>query len=171
MPFMKGKAPIRRTLKYLEAGRLVLKDEIKILSINYSLGNKCNQGTRDFVFWHLPQVQYKNPQTQILTLRNMTPSPFIRVFYETGHQMLIDLDNKSKDEIHDHLIKVIGKSDEVLRKETIAREKKDNPANFGELCERHCICEIPGQVPCPVTCPLPKHWRGKYKYQKVEDEI
>ncbi|XP_045472389.1 probable 28S ribosomal protein S25, mitochondrial [Harmonia axyridis] len=167
MPFMKGRAPVRRTLQYLEAGRLVLKDQIKIMTINYGLNSKNNGGTKDFVFWHLPQVQYKNPDVQIVTLKNMAPSPFVRVFYETGHQMLIDLDCRSKDEIYEHLIRVIGKSEKVLEKETIAREKKDNPANFGELCDRHCICEIPGQVPCPGTCPLPQHWRGKYKYNKI----
>ncbi|KAL3283482.1 hypothetical protein HHI36_006622 [Cryptolaemus montrouzieri] len=169
MPFMKGRAPIRRTLEYLEAGRLVLKDQIKILCINYHINGEKNQGTKDFVFWHLPQVQYKNPQIQILTLKNMTPSPFIRVFYETGHRMLIDVSNRNKDEIYEHLIKVIGKSKHVLDEETIAREKKDNPANFGELCDRHCICEVPGQVPCPGTCPVPKHWRGKYTYNKIEE--
>jgi len=46
----------------------------------------------------------------------------------------------------------------------IAREKKDNQANFGYGCERHCICEVPGQVPCPAVVPLPDHMRGKIKY-------
>lgn len=55
---------------------------------------------------------------------------------------------------------------DVLAAETIAREKKDNPANFGVLCDRHCICEIPGQVPCPGVVPLPKIMRGKYKFAK-----
>lgn len=77
--------------------------------------------------------------------------------------MLIDLDMKSKDEILDHLLNVIGKSKEVLIKETIAREKKDNPANFGYGCEKSCMCEIPGQLPCPGLVPLPNHMRGKYK--------
>lgn len=53
--------------------------------------------------------------------------------------------------------------------ETIAKEKKDNPANFGYGCDRSCICLIPGQVPCSGVCPLPKHMRGKYKYQNKED--
>lgn len=46
------------------------------------------------------------------------------------------------------------------------KEKKDNPANFGYMCERHCICEIPGQVPCPATVPVPQEWRGKHKNAK-----
>jgi len=36
--------------------------------------------------------------------------------------------------------------------------------NFGYGCGRHCICEIPGQVPCPGTVPLPDHMRGKVKF-------
>lgn len=46
MPFMKGPAPIRRTLKYLEAGRLYLKDQIKILTVNYNIHGQCHQGAR-----------------------------------------------------------------------------------------------------------------------------
>ena len=36
--------------------------------------------SRQFVFWTLPQIQYKNPNTQVLTLKNLTPSPFITCF-------------------------------------------------------------------------------------------
>lgn len=46
MPFMIGKAPIRRTIKYLEAGRLMLKDSIKILSVNYNTYGEHHQGAR-----------------------------------------------------------------------------------------------------------------------------
>lgn len=41
-------------------------------------------------------------------------------------------------------------------------ESKDNPANFGYGCSRQCICEIPGQVPCPAIVKLPDHMRGKF---------
>ncbi|XP_019877486.2 probable 28S ribosomal protein S25, mitochondrial [Aethina tumida] len=167
MPFMKGAAPIRRTLKYLEAGKLILKDQIKVFSINYNMGGKNHHGAKDFVFWYLPQIQYKNPNVQIVSFKSMTPSPFIRCFYENGQQMLIDIDNRTKEEIHEHLINVVGKTKAVLEAEAIAKEKKDNPANFGAFCDRHCICEIPGQLPCPATCPVPKHMRGKYKYNKI----
>jgi small subunit ribosomal protein S25 len=53
---------------------------------------------------------------------------------------------------------------EALSKEAVAKEKKDNEANFGIGCLRHCICELPGQVPCPSVVPLPDHMRGKIKY-------
>lgn len=46
MPFMKGRAPIRRTLKYLESGKLVLKDQVKILSINYNTFGDHHEGAR-----------------------------------------------------------------------------------------------------------------------------
>ncbi|RZB49898.1 L51 S25 CI-B8 domain containing protein [Asbolus verrucosus] len=166
MPFMIGPAPIRRTLKFLEAGRLALKEQIKIFAVHYNLHDDNNKGAKEFVFWYLPQIQYKNPDVQIATFKNLTPSPFIRCFYESGHEMLIDIDNKSKDEIYEHLIRVVGKTKEVLEAESISKEKKDNPANFGVGCDRHCICEIPGQIPCPGVVPLPMHMRGKYKYKK-----
>lgn len=57
---------------------------------------------------------------------------------------------------------------QVLAAEAILAEKKDNPANFGVGCDRNCICEIDGQVPCPGIVPLPYHMRGKYKFQKAE---
>lgn len=94
MPFMKGKEPVRRTIKYLEAGRLYLKDNIKIFSINYNVGfwskKKINEGAQAFIFWTLPQLQYKNPHVQVVTLKNMTPSPFIRCFY--GELKIYQLD-------------------------------------------------------------------------------
>lgn len=52
---------------------------------------------------------------------------------------------------------------EQLKAEAFAREKKANPANFGVRCHHHCMCEIPGQVPCPGWVPLPKELRGKHR--------
>ncbi|XP_058790113.1 small ribosomal subunit protein mS25 [Phymastichus coffea] len=169
MPFMIGKEPIRRTVKYLEAGKLVLKNSIQIFSVNYNTHGENHRGIREFMFWHLPQILYKNPEVQLVVTRNKTPSPFIWCFYENNKRMLIDVDMKSKDEILEHLLKVVGKSKEVLATETIAKEKTDNPANFGPNCERSCICEIPGQLPCPGIVPLPNHMRGKFKFAKNDD--
>lgn len=83
--------------------------------------------------------------------------------------MLIDMDGKSKEEILEHLIKVVGKTKQVLLQEEIASEKKDNPANFGIGCQKPCMCVIPGQVPCPNVVPLPFHMRGKYKHANSDD--
>ncbi|CRL01623.1 CLUMA_CG014351, isoform A [Clunio marinus] len=164
MPFMVGKAPIRRTLRYLESGKLVLKDKIKIFSINYNTYGNHHKGARSFVFWNLPQLQYKNKAVQVVTFRNITPSPFIKCYYDDGKQILIDIDSRTNDEILSHLIKVVGKSLDTLEAEAIAAEKKDNPANFGVGCARSCMCEIPGQVPCPGVLPLPFHMRGKHRH-------
>jgi len=46
---MKGKAPIRRTLKYLEAGSLVLKDRVKVFCVNYNHHGDHHKGAR-YVF-------------------------------------------------------------------------------------------------------------------------
>ena len=159
---MKGRAPVRRTLEYLRSGKLVLKDKVRIFSVNYNTYGDHHDGARDFVFWTIPQIQYKNPEVQVITFKNMTPSPFVRCYFDGGREMLIDIDSRNREEILEHLMKVVGKTKEQLSAEARIAERKDNPANFGVGCERHCICEIPGQVPCPGTVPLPKHMRGKY---------
>lgn len=46
MPFMKGVSPIRRTIPYLEAGKLVFKDPIKICTINYNISGTHHTGTK-----------------------------------------------------------------------------------------------------------------------------
>ncbi|XP_064604163.1 small ribosomal subunit protein mS25-like [Liolophura sinensis] len=169
MPFMKGKAPIRRTLNYLEKGRIVFKPKVKILAINYNTNHPPSKGTQQFVFWHLPQVQYKNPSVQCVTFKNMTPSPFIQVFLDGDEKVLVDTDSRSKDEILEHVNLIFGKTEKTLRDEAIAQEKKDNPANFGPTAARECMCEITGQVPCPAFKPLPRHMRGKYQTKLKEE--
>ena len=94
MPFMKGREPVRRTIKYLEAGKILLKDNIRVFSINYNVGlgfkTKVHEGAQAFNFWTVPQLQYKNPKVQVITFKNMTPSPFIRCFF--GKLKFISLD-------------------------------------------------------------------------------
>lgn len=46
MPFMKGPAPIRRTLKYLESGKLFFRKSVKIFSINYNTSGNHHEGAR-----------------------------------------------------------------------------------------------------------------------------
>ncbi|XP_030378684.1 probable 28S ribosomal protein S25, mitochondrial [Scaptodrosophila lebanonensis] len=162
MPFMKGREPVRRTLKYLNAGKLVLKEKVRIFSVNYNTYGEHHAGARDFVFWNIPQIQFKNPAVQVVTLKNMTPSPFVRCYFDDGRDMLIDIDSRDRDQIIEHLVKVVGKTREQLAAEAHLAESKDNPANFGYGCDRHCICEIPGQVTCPGIVPLPNNMRGKF---------
>ncbi|CAL4212775.1 unnamed protein product [Meganyctiphanes norvegica] len=167
MPFMKGRAPIRRTLQYLEGSKLALKEQVKVFSVNYNIYGDHHAGARDFVFWHLPQLQYKNPGVQMATFKNMTPTPFIRIYLDDGEEVLVDIDSKSRTEIFEHIKKIICKTESQLAEE--AQEKEQNPANFGWGCNRQCICEIPGQVPCPGVVPLPKTMRGKYLRGEVFD--
>lgn len=47
---MKGKAPIRRTLEYLSAGKLVLKERVKIFSVNYNTFGDHHDGARYIEF-------------------------------------------------------------------------------------------------------------------------
>lgn len=54
----------------------------------------------------------------------------------------------------------------LLAAEAKLAEKKDNPANIGIGCDRHCICELPGQLPCPGIVPLPFHMRAKHTCQR-----
>jgi small subunit ribosomal protein S25 len=46
MPFMVGTAPIRRTVQYLEAGKLILKESIQVMSINYNTHGDHHSGIR-----------------------------------------------------------------------------------------------------------------------------
>nr|CAG4645183.1 EOG090X0FQ5 [Leptodora kindtii] len=169
MPFMKGAAPIRRTLQYLESSNLVLRDRIQIFSVNYNTTGENHEGARQFVFWNLPQLQYKNPAIQVATFKNMTPSPFIQCFLDDGDQILLDIDWKTKEEIIQRVKRITCKTDEILHLEKQTASMTDNPANFGAKCGRHCMCEIPGQVPCPAVVPLPRSWRGKFKFQKPDE--
>lgn len=113
--FMKGTDPIRRTLKHLDNRQLVLKPFIQILALHYRQEFKKefpnHQGAVDFVHWHLAQLQYKNPDVQIITLTNLTPTPFIRVFFSSGRELLMDIDRQTKPEIYDRVVKTLCKTE------------------------------------------------------------
>jgi small subunit ribosomal protein S25 len=55
-----------------------------------------------------------------------------------------------------------------IAKESKGSDVQHNPATFGHGCRRHCMCEIPGQVPCPGVVPLPYHMRGRYRFGFAE---
>jgi hypothetical protein len=46
---MKGKAPIERTLKYLQAGSLVSKDRVNVFCVNYNHRDDHHKGA-SYVF-------------------------------------------------------------------------------------------------------------------------
>ncbi|CAH1785019.1 unnamed protein product [Owenia fusiformis] len=104
--------------------------------------------TAEFLFWHFPQIQYKNPGVQMVMMKNLTPSPFIKCYFDDGESVLIDTWGKDRFQIYEHLNQVVGKSRATLEAEAVAKQKKQNEANFGSSYSRQCICEIPGQVPC-----------------------
>ena len=179
MPFVRGVTPIRRSLDYLKASPIEFKERVKILTVNYNEYERNrtykkkhphHEGAKEFVFWTLPQLQYKNPNLQIATFKNMTPSPFITCYLDDGKKVMFDVDGQSKDDIISRLKKTLGKSEKVLAEEALAREMKNNPANFGMGCDRYCLCAESGQVPCPGFMRLPDSWRGKIVFGEEEEQ-
>ncbi|XP_069871726.1 small ribosomal subunit protein mS25 [Dipodomys merriami] len=162
---MKGRFPIRRTLQYLGQGSVVFKEAVKVMTVNYNTQGERSEGARKFVFFNIPQIQYKNPWVQILMFKNMTPTPFLRFYLDSGEQVLVDVETKSNKEIMEHIRKILGKSEETLRQEELEKQQRSHPANFGppKYCLRKCMCQVEGQVPCPSLVPLPKEMTGKYK--------
>ncbi|KAH3816116.1 probable 28S ribosomal protein S25, mitochondrial [Dreissena polymorpha] len=172
MPFLKGVAPIRYTKAYLEAGKLILQPEIRVMTINYNVNQKASSGIYKFQFWHLPQIKYKNHQLQILRFKNMTPTPFIQFFFINGEKQIIDVHGRTQEEIYDHIHNTFCEQPAVV-KPYYEERKKDclfNPANFGYHCRHWCICEIPGQVPCPGYSKLPDNMRAKKNKEMQEQE-
>lgn len=167
---MWGPAPIRRTLPYLQNGKFIAKDPIKVMEVHYSLHGRRYQtreekradyynGLREFYFWEMPRIQYKNPHLQIVRILDKMPTPFIRFWLDNGEDILIDCFNQGHQEILKRVIRVAGKSDERLKlEETIRRGVigEDNPALFGYNRERFCACEVPGQHPCPGVIRTPR---------------
>ncbi|TFK12223.1 A disintegrin and metalloproteinase with thrombospondin motifs 12 [Platysternon megacephalum] len=162
---MKGRFPIRRTLQYLTQGEIVFKSAVKVMTVNYNITGELSEGARKFVFFSIPQIQYKNPWVQIMMFKNMTPSPFLRFYLDSGEQVLVDVEDKSNKEIVEHIKKILGKSEETLQQEEQEKKKLSHPATFGpkKYHLRECMCEIEGQIPCPGLVPLPKEMTGKYK--------
>ncbi|KAJ8370887.1 hypothetical protein SKAU_G00109150 [Synaphobranchus kaupii] len=162
---MKGRFPIRRTLEYLQKGEIVFKNTVKIMTVNYNTHGELSDGARKFVFFNVPQIQYKNPFVQIMMFKNMTPSPFLKFYLNDGEQVLVDAEGKDNKAITQHVKKIMGKTQEELQAEV--RMVASNPANFGpkKYCLKECMCEVEGQVPCPGLVPLPKEMTGKFKAQ------
>ncbi|GAB1603707.1 probable 28S ribosomal protein S25, mitochondrial [Argonauta hians] len=169
MPFMKGRAPVRRTLQYLKNGALVFKNDVQVMIINYNTAHPPSRGLFNFQFWHIPQIQFKNPSLQILTMKNMTPTPFIQFILGSGEKVVMDTYNKDQQEIHDHIQKIFCKTKKPLSTNVIA-DNKVNPANFGHNCSRWCICEVPGQSPCSGFVPSPPEVMGKNTWQVLKQK-
>jgi small subunit ribosomal protein S25 len=114
MPFKKGPAAWRRSLDYLKSGSLVFKEKVKVCSINYHETDASSDGLRRFIFWHLAQIQYKNPNVQCVQLKNIVKTPFI-TFHTQNEDGLIESINvncykKTDGEILDYCKNLIGNS-------------------------------------------------------------
>jgi len=152
---MKGlmgvKYPITMTTNYLKEG-IELRDSIKCVTIHYSEYeaekeemNKLHQSTRKFVELNFNQLQYKNPDVQILVIKNIFPSPFFSFFMADGQKFHIDAHGKSHIELLRHVQKVAGKPAELIEMENQAIEP--NMANFGKGYQRASMLGIDGQFP------------------------
>uniref|UniRef100_A0A3B5KU87 Small ribosomal subunit protein mS25 n=1 Tax=Xiphophorus couchianus TaxID=32473 RepID=A0A3B5KU87_9TELE len=108
---MKGRYPIRRTLEYLQKGDIIFKTRVKIMTVNYNTHGELSEGARKFVFFNIPQIQYKNPWVQIMMFKNMTPSPFLKFYLDDGEQVLVDVEGKDYKLISQHVKKILGKSE------------------------------------------------------------
>lgn len=116
-------------------------------------------GLREFYFWEMPRIQYKNPHLQIVRILDKMPTPFIRFWMDDGKDIIIDCFNQSHQDILKRVIKTAGKSEERLNLEETLRKEvigEDNPALFGYRRERFCGCEVLGQTPCPGVIRQPR---------------
>merc|ERR1712071_45174 len=161
----KGNFPYRRTIEFLSAGRLVLKNSVKTVSVNYTTQH-ASKGLRNFLLRDVPQIQYKNPLVQIVTFRDATDFPQIKLFFDDGNKALIDVDGKHADEIVNLVELMAGATESELQKRTEEKYPgRTNPANFGRHGNCFCICEKPGQVPCSskVNRKGVKEWHNRSK--------
>uniref|UniRef100_UPI00358DDE5F small ribosomal subunit protein mS25 n=1 Tax=Myxine glutinosa TaxID=7769 RepID=UPI00358DDE5F len=172
---MKGRYPVTRTLQYLREGDVVLKTMVKVMTVNYQNRSEASAGARNYITFKVPQIQYKNPRVQIVMFRNITPSPFLCFYLDNGEQIMLDVEGKTFMEIHERVQALVGRSQEDIQASETKQEM--NTANFGPRvhnCLRRCICEVPGQVPCPSLVELPKATRGKYSgkiHREAEDAV
>jgi len=160
-----GSTPLIQSTKYLESDPLRFRNAVQVMLAHFNEKQAASEGLKQFCVWSVPQIQYQNPHVQINIMKEMTPSPWVQFFLhdpvtEVEETVLVDCYGKSREEITDHLRKILGKTNRMLRRE--ASLEATNPANFGYDCNRWCICEVDGQVPCPGREVLPMMKRTKY---------
>lgn len=198
LAWMVGPGAIRRTLPYLKSGGLVLKDRVNVMEIHYnmywtkrftpSIGEPVNMakftgdnkrylsmvqshtGLREFYFWEVPRLAFQNPNMQIVRFIDQDPLPFIRIWLNNGTDVLFDCDMKDRKSILNQIIHTVGDTGASrMKQEQQEQEVTDiNPATFGINRSRGCMCDCPGQVPCPGLVNLPMRMRGKFKYYQRE---
>ena len=75
---------------------------------------------------------------------------------KAGQKFIVVTENEQLDCFSEEL-----KEEEVLEDQSL----------FGHEAQRHCMCEVPGQIPCPAWVPLPKQMTGKYQTKLFRGEI
>ncbi|VDD96488.1 unnamed protein product [Enterobius vermicularis] len=165
MPFMIGSTPLRRTYYFLKQGKIHFRDSVKVFALGFHRSPTPGQnGVREFVYWHWAQLQYNNPEVQLVKFVDRTLVPFALAFLDDGREILFDLENKTREEIVDSINKTVGKTELVLKRERLEKVQEKNPASFGSNYVRHCMCEVQGQHPCPTLCEIPDYLRGNYRW-------
>ncbi|GMT24162.1 hypothetical protein PFISCL1PPCAC_15459 [Pristionchus fissidentatus] len=165
MPFMHGTMPLRRTFFYLQQGKIKLRDNVTVFSMGYHRkGEGSQSGAREFVFWHWAQLQYHNPNVQLVKDVDKVITPYAKAFLKDGREVLFDLEGLNKEDIERELIQTLGKTELVLKRESLERMAELNPASFGTQCERQCMCEVQGQHPCTALLHAPEVMTGKWRW-------
>lgn len=152
-----------KRLEFLSNGKLYLKDSVKTIALSYETRGTPSNGLRQFISQKLPPIQFKNPNVQVVLFKNEAKFPNMKVYYNNGQKVMLDVEGKSAECIYNELSAVAGKTEAQIQRDL--RKAEYNPANFGDSRKgRFCICEVPGQVPCPSKVPLGevKHsWHDK----------
>ena len=115
-----------------------------------------------------------NPSVQIVRFLEMTPNPFIRCWLSNGQDVMFDCDSQSREQILNRMVGVLGKTKAMIAREVstnVQQASEENAAIFGVDRERFCMCEVPGQCPCPAVVKLPKSCRGKFTQYLKEDML
>lgn len=143
------KNPVTSTTRFLEEG-IIFRDCVRCITIHYSEydceeKNRAHEATKKLAEVNFNQLQYMNPDVQILVMRNLLPHPFVTFFLEGNERINIESGDRSHIELLRWIQKVVGKPRELIDLETKAVAA--NPANFGVGYARRYLCDIQGQVP------------------------
>uniref|UniRef100_A0A7E5A0B4 Small ribosomal subunit protein mS25 n=1 Tax=Panagrellus redivivus TaxID=6233 RepID=A0A7E5A0B4_PANRE len=162
---MRGPMPLRRTFFYLQQGKVIFRDDVAVLCLGYhGRPRPEQQGAREFIFWNWAQLQYKNPEIQLIKKKDFVVTPFAMAILRDGREVLFDLENKSRTEIEETLQNTLGKTPLVRRREFLERMQDHNPAEFGTNCSRQCLCEVQGQQSCTSLLHAPQYMKGKWRW-------
>lgn len=176
--WMLGATPLVRTVKYLEAEPIYFRDAVQVMLAHFNENQASSEGLKQFCVWSIPQIQYRNPNVQINIVKGITPSPWVQFFLHDPHteveeSVLVDCHTKTREQITDHVRRILGKTEKMLRREEMKEAAKSaNPANFGYDCGRWCMCEVDGQVPCSgqETIPVTKRWKYNMKPSVLKED-